>query len=64
MNASRTTIVQAKGRSLGDEGKVLSRDVSQAPAIQQAPISHANEQIVEQRPAQEHEIGQGFGMGM
>jgi hypothetical protein len=41
-------------------GQELSRDVSHAPAIQQAPISHA----IEQHPAHEHEIGQGFGMGM
>jgi conjugative relaxase-like TrwC/TraI family protein len=41
-------------------GQELSRDVSHAPAIQQAPISHA----IEQQPAHEHEIGQGFGMGM
>jgi conjugative relaxase-like TrwC/TraI family protein len=41
-------------------GQELSRDVSHAPAIQQAPISHA----IEQQPAHEHEISQGFGMGM
>ena len=41
-------------------GQELSRDVSHAPAIQQAPVSQA----VEQQPAQTHEIGQGFGMGM
>jgi AAA domain/TrwC relaxase len=45
-------------------GHALSRDVSHAPAIQQAPISHAIEQAAEQRPAHEHEIGQGFGLGM
>jgi ATP-dependent exoDNAse (exonuclease V) alpha subunit len=45
-------------------GQELSRDVSHSPAIQQAPVSHAIEQPVEQRPAHEHEIGQGFGMGM
>ena len=45
-------------------GHALSRDVSHAPAIQQAPISHAIEQATEQRPAHEHEIGQGFGLGM
>ncbi|MGA7859418.1 MAG: MobF family relaxase, partial [Terracidiphilus sp.] len=41
-------------------GKELSRDVSHAPAIQHAPLS----QGIEQQPAQTHEIGQGFGMGM
>ena len=41
-------------------GQELSRDVSHAPAIQQAPLSQA----IEQQPAQTHEIGQGFGMGM
>ena len=41
-------------------GQELSRDVSHAPAIQQPPVSQA----VEQQPAQTHEIGQGFGMGM
>jgi conjugative relaxase-like TrwC/TraI family protein len=45
-------------------GHALSRDVSHAPAIQQAPISHAVEQAAEQRPAHQHEIGQGFGFGM
>jgi conjugative relaxase-like TrwC/TraI family protein len=45
-------------------GQALSRDVSHAPAIQQAQISHAIEQVSEQRPAHEHEIGQGLGMGM
>ncbi len=45
-------------------GQVLSRDVSHAPAIQPTSISHAIEQPFEQRPAHEHEIGQGFGMGM
>jgi conjugative relaxase-like TrwC/TraI family protein len=40
-------------------GQALSRDVSHAPAIQQAPS-----QSIEQQPAQSHEIGQGFGMGM
>ena len=41
-------------------GQELSRDVSHAPAIQQAPVSQA----VEQQPAQTHEIGQGFGIAM
>jgi ATP-dependent exoDNAse (exonuclease V) alpha subunit len=41
-------------------GQALSRDVSHAPAIQQAPASQA----IEQRPAHVHEIGQGLGMGM
>ena len=45
-------------------GHALSRDVSHAPAIQQAPISHAIEQAAEQRPAHTHEVGQGFGMGI
>jgi len=45
-------------------GTALSRDVSHAPAIQQTPISHPIEQAAEQRPAQEHEIGHGFGLGM
>jgi hypothetical protein len=45
-------------------GHALSRDVSHVPAIQQAPISHAIEQAAEQRPAHEHEIGHGFGLGM
>ena len=45
-------------------GNALSRDVSHAPAIQQAPISHAIERPTEQRPAHEHEIGHGFGMGI
>ncbi|MGA2652856.1 MAG: MobF family relaxase [Terracidiphilus sp.] len=40
-------------------GQALSRDVSHAPAIQQAPS-----QSIEQQPAQSHEIGQGIGMGM
>jgi conjugative relaxase-like TrwC/TraI family protein len=41
-------------------GQELSRDVSHAPAIQQAPLSQA----MGQQPAQTHEIGQGIGMGM
>ncbi|HEX4065367.1 MAG TPA: MobF family relaxase [Acidobacteriaceae bacterium] len=45
-------------------GTALSHDVSHAPAIQQAPIAHAIEQVAEQRPAHEHEIGHGFGLGM
>lgn len=45
-------------------GHALSRDVSHAPAIQQALISHAVDQAAEQRPTQEHEIGRGFGMGI
>jgi len=45
-------------------GRELSRDVSHAPAIQQAPVSHAIEQAAEQRPAHEHGIGHGFGLGM
>jgi hypothetical protein len=42
----------------------LSRDVSHAPAIQQAPVSHSIGQAAEQRPAHEHEISRGFGFGM
>jgi len=45
-------------------GHALSRDVSHAPAIQQTPTSQAIEQPFEQRPAHEHEISQGFGIGM
>lgn len=45
-------------------GQALSRDVSHVPAIQQTLISHTIEQAAEQRSAHEHEIGQGFGMGM
>jgi ATP-dependent exoDNAse (exonuclease V) alpha subunit len=41
-------------------GHELSRDVSHAPAIQQAPASQA----VEQQAAHVHEIAQGFGIGM
>ena len=43
-------------------GHELSRDVSHAPAIQQASISNAIDQFAKQRPAHEHEIGQGFGL--
>ncbi len=43
-------------------GQALSRDVSHAPAIQQAPLLHAIEQAAEQRPTHEHEIGHGFGL--
>jgi conjugative relaxase-like TrwC/TraI family protein len=45
-------------------GTALSRDVSHAPAIQQAPISHAIEQAAVQRPAHEHETVQGFVLGL
>ena len=45
-------------------GQTLSRDVSHAPAIQQAPISHAVEQAETQRAAHGHEIGHGFSIGM
>lgn len=45
-------------------GRILSRDVSRAPAIQQAPISHALDQVAGQRPTHQHEIGQGLAMGM
>ena len=48
----------------GRLGHALSRDVSRAPAIQQAPVSHAIEQAAEQRHAHEHQIGHGFGLGM
>ena len=41
-------------------GNELSRDVSHAPAIQQASLSQA----IEQQAAQTHETAQGFGMGM
>jgi conjugative relaxase-like TrwC/TraI family protein len=41
-------------------GHELSRDVSHAPAIQQAQPT----QTIAQQPAPIHEIGQGFGMGM
>jgi conjugative relaxase-like TrwC/TraI family protein len=45
-------------------GQALCRDVSHAPAIQEAPISHAIEQAAVQRPAHEHEIVQGFVLGL
>jgi hypothetical protein len=45
-------------------GHKLSRDVSHAPAIPQTTTSQAIEQPPEQRPSHEHEIGQGFGIGM
>ncbi|HEY2468941.1 MAG TPA: MobF family relaxase [Terracidiphilus sp.] len=45
-------------------GHELSRDVSHAPAIQQAPISRAIERSAEQPPTHEHEISQGFGLGL
>ena len=45
-------------------GQALSRDVSHAPAIQQAPISHAVEQGAQQRPSHEQEISHGFALGM
>jgi len=48
----------------GKLGHALSRDVSHAPAIQQVSISHAIEQAAERRPIHEHEIGQGFGLGV
>jgi ATP-dependent exoDNAse (exonuclease V) alpha subunit len=41
-------------------GTVLSRDVSHAPAIQQAPVS----QSIDQQPTRTQGIGQGFGLGM
>ena len=41
----------------------LSREVSHVPAIQPAPLLHALEQSAEQRPAHEHEISHGFGIG-
>ena len=41
-------------------GQELSRDVSHAPAIQQAPVSLA----IEQQPAHVHGIAQEFGVGM
>jgi len=48
----------------GRLGHALSRDVSHAPAIQPVPISHVIDQAAGQRPAHEHEIGQGLGLGM
>jgi conjugative relaxase-like TrwC/TraI family protein len=45
-------------------GHELSRDVSHMPAIQQAPVSQATEQPIEQRPVREYEIGHGLGIGM
>ncbi len=45
-------------------GSTFSRDVSHAPAIQQPPTIHSIEQAAEQHPAHQHEIGQGFGIGM
>jgi hypothetical protein len=50
--------------SAAELGHALSRDVSHAPAIQQAPISHAIEQNSEQVTAHTREIGHGFGLGM
>jgi len=41
-------------------GTVLSRDVSHAAAIPQAPLS----QTIEQQPAHTHKIGHGFEMGI
>lgn len=48
----------------GALGDALSRDVSHALAIQQAPISHVVEQAAEQQPALERGISNGFGLGM
>jgi conjugative relaxase-like TrwC/TraI family protein len=45
-------------------GHELGRDVSRAPAIQQASISHAIEQTAEQRPVHEQGISHGFGIGL
>jgi ATP-dependent exoDNAse (exonuclease V) alpha subunit len=45
-------------------GTVLNRDVSHAPAIQQAPLSQAIEEAAEQRPVHDQEMGQGFGISM
>lgn len=50
--------------SIASLGQALSREVSHATAVQQPPMSHAIEQHAEQRPVHEHEIGQGFGIGM
>jgi conjugative relaxase-like TrwC/TraI family protein len=50
--------------SAAELGHALSRDVSHAPAIQQAPISHAIEQDAEQVAAHRREISHGFGLGM
>jgi ATP-dependent exoDNAse (exonuclease V) alpha subunit len=41
-------------------GHELSRDVSRAPAIQQAPVS----QSIDQQSSHTLELGQGFGMDM
>jgi len=48
----------------GRLGHALSRDVSHAPAIQQASISNAIDQVARQRSAHEHEMGRGFGLGV
>jgi conjugative relaxase-like TrwC/TraI family protein len=48
----------------GTLGQELSRNVSHAPAIQQAPTSQVIEQPFEQRQDHEHEISQGLGIGM
>jgi ATP-dependent exoDNAse (exonuclease V) alpha subunit len=45
-------------------GHQLSRDESHAPAIQQAPMSHAIEKAAQQQPSRGLEIGHGFGMGI
>lgn len=45
-------------------GHELSRDVSHAAAIQQAPISEAIEHAAEQRPTLKHEIDQEFGIAL
>jgi hypothetical protein len=42
----------------------LSRDVSHVAALEQAPGSHAIEHPFEQRPVNENEMSQGFGIGM
>jgi hypothetical protein len=44
-------------RSLGHE---LSRDISHAPAIQQAPFA----QSIDRQPGHTHENDEGFGIGL
>ena len=41
-------------------GQAISRDVTHAPAIQQAPVSHT----IEEQPTQAHEIGQALGISI
>jgi hypothetical protein len=41
-------------------GRELSRDISHAPAIQEASFA----QTIDRNPGHTHEIGQGFGIGL